>query len=528
MASPFSKPAHEPALARSARRARGVFYTPVEIAEWLVEQTYGPLLTKWNGVEPPPRFLDPACGAGVFLQAAIKSLRMRCVQFGFCREQQQQAVGEAIFGIDIDAATIQTARVQTGLPTSNLRCADFLAAERIGSFAAIVGNPPYVSIRELVKNAGAEKVASLRERYQSARGNFDLYVPFCERALQLLAPGGRLGLIVPNKWATLDYARALREMLLKETTLERIVDLSSLRVFPQAGTYPQLIVLQKQPAGQRHCLQLSHSIAPSIDSKTILQRDLDPRGLVLGDEIRVEARVATVPLSAVATLHSGASGYSASKLAAAINERTDIASGQAAAEFIVSGNIDRYAIEPGDVRFLNQVWRRPALPLDSGCLTAAKRTLYTSPKIVISGMSRRLEAAYDETGCALGVQVYAASSLQMDPWYLLGVLNSKLLTYLFRERFAAKRLAGNYFSLNKGQLAQLPIRRVDPSDRAALEMVVQIRSWAGQLQKNYVAAVDQQLDELVYRLYEVTTAERERIEAAFEERSINQSIHHAA
>ena len=88
---------------------------------------------------------------------------------------------------------IDVIMVRTADPTKNL-------------FAAIVGNPPYVSIRELAKSHTTAEVAELRERFTTARGNFDLYVLFIERALQWLQPGGRLGFIIPNKWATLDYA----------------------------------------------------------------------------------------------------------------------------------------------------------------------------------------------------------------------------------------------------------------------------------------------------------------------------------
>ena len=50
-----------------------------------------------------------------------------------------------------------------------------------------------------------------------------------------------------------------------------------------------------------------------------------------------------------------------------------------------------------------------------------------------------------------------------NPLYLLGVLNSRLLSYLFRIRFQAKHLAGGFLAINKGQLAKLPIRVIDSS-----------------------------------------------------------------
>ena len=56
------------------------------------------------------------------------------------------------------------------------------------------------------------------------------------------------------------------------------------------------------------------------------------------------------------------------------------------------------------------------------------------------------------------MQVFAASDFQVDPQYLLALLNSKLLTYLFRTRFAAKRLAGGYVAINKGSSPSCRLR----------------------------------------------------------------------
>src|SRR5205823_1764999 len=127
----------------------------------------------------------------------------------------------------------------------------------------------------------------------------------------------------------------------------------------------------------------------------------------------------------------------------------------------------RSTLFPYTTLFRSRDYSRPRLLLDIPELTAAKRRLFASPKIVVAGMSRRLEAAWDGRGLALGVQVFAVSDCQLDPFYLLALLNSKLLSYLFATRYAAKRLSGGYLAINKGQLARLPIAMPHARDRRA-------------------------------------------------------------
>jgi hypothetical protein len=328
----------------------------------------------------------------------------------------------------------------------------------------------------------------LRKRFRTARGNFDLYVLFIERALELLKPSGRCGLIIPNKWATLDYARACRELLHKDATIEKVIDLSSSKVFTDASVYPHILIFCKQeptPGGLR--FPDRYSLAPALD---------------------VESRRPTKPLGILTKLSCGTAGFSAQRIAARLVEADRETGSARAPDFITSGNIDRYAIRPGHVRYLNRMYVRPCLPLDSPELTSAKRKLFQSPKIVVAGMSRRLEAAWDARGLALGVQVFAVSEFQFDPFYLLGLLNSKLITYLFATRFAAKRLSGGYLAINKGQLARLPIAVVSRKNAAARRLTEMAESWRGPHH-------DEESDRLAYELYGLRDLEIDSIEEHF-------------
>src|SRR5665647_2887843 len=68
---------------------------------------------------------------------------------------------------------------------------------KTGGFDAVIGNPPYIRIQTMKEWAPLE-VEHYKERYLSAgKGNYDIYVVFVERGLQLLNKKGRLGFILP-------------------------------------------------------------------------------------------------------------------------------------------------------------------------------------------------------------------------------------------------------------------------------------------------------------------------------------------
>ena len=496
----LSPPVFEPALERAARRAGGVYYTPPEIARQIAELTLAPLQARG-----PLCILDPACGAGEFLVAARDALAPR-------RDRSA-----TLFGIDIDPEAVVQTRSRLGCDgkeSEHILHADALApglALPPGSFDAVIGNPPYVSIRELARSQPAAYIRQLRERFATARGNFDLYVLFIERALHWLREGGRCGLIVPNKWATLDYARPCREMLLEETSLEEVIDLSSHHTFRRASVYPHVLIFTKGPPARNAALRVS-------GERVILQSSLSPAAIVLEPSLQVESQVETRPLGDLARLSCGTPGYAAARTAAALREQDEAEPDDP--QFITSGNIDRYAIHPGSVRYQCRDWRFPRLSIIEARLSPARRNLFTSPKIVISGMSRRIEAAWDSRGLALGVQVFTVSELEVDPFYLLALLNSKLLSYLFRTRFASKRLGGGYLAINKGQLAQLPIPVPAGHQRSGLQRIECLSALAADLSKGnsrQPEADDAKIDRLVGQLYRLDAQQIAEVEAHFAE-----------
>jgi type I restriction-modification system DNA methylase subunit len=116
-----------------------------------------------------------------------------------------------------------------------------------GGFDVVVGNPPYERIQTMQANA-PQAVEFLKANYRAATsGNFDIYVCFIERGLQLLKANGAFGYICPHKFFQAQYGEPVRQLLSEGKHVRHILSFGDLQVFPQASTYTCLLFLNKEP-----------------------------------------------------------------------------------------------------------------------------------------------------------------------------------------------------------------------------------------------------------------------------------------
>ena len=115
-------------------------------------------------------------------------------------------------------------------------------------FDAIIGNPPYVR-QELI--SGLKRYLKLS--YDAFDGSADLYVYFFELGLRLLRPGGRLSMIVTNKWMRAAYGESLRTTLASKACVEEIIDFGHAKqVFVDIDVFPSIVTLRR-PAAEQPC-----------------------------------------------------------------------------------------------------------------------------------------------------------------------------------------------------------------------------------------------------------------------------------
>jgi type I restriction-modification system DNA methylase subunit len=130
----------------------------------------------------------------------------------------------------------------------SLNKGDVERSETEGSsgFDVIIGNPPYVRIQTM-KEWAPKEVEFYKKKYISgSKGNYDIYVLFAEKGLQLLNEKGRMGFILPHKFFQAKYGKGLRKIITDGRNLSHIVHFGDKQVFSNATTYTCLLFLDKQ------------------------------------------------------------------------------------------------------------------------------------------------------------------------------------------------------------------------------------------------------------------------------------------
>ena len=240
------------------------------------------------------RVLDPACGSGSFLIKSFDILneywrekdknyaqaQLDTTGQGTTFTRKVKILQNNIFGVDLDKQAVEIAQLNLLLKIAekghrlpllqqNIKIGNSLiddeeiAGDKAfkweeefkeimdeGGFDVAIGNPPYVRQEEL-----GEFKPYFETHYESYKGTADLLVYFFEQSITLLKEGGYFGFIASNKFMRSDYGVNLRSYILKQCSIEKVIDFGELPVFRDASTFPCIFVYKKHKAKKNHKLR---------------------------------------------------------------------------------------------------------------------------------------------------------------------------------------------------------------------------------------------------------------------------------
>jgi len=364
--------------------------------------------------------------------------------------------------------------------------------EKDGGFDVVIGNPPYVSAVQGSKENGSFRDV-YRQRYGYLRGAFDLYVVFLLRGLELGNQRSSYSWIIPNKFLVSQYAEGALEYL-KSEGLYKVIGVSTINIFENANVYPILIFGNKG--------SVSFSI---YDVKTLD----DLREHMLQKRKEVNSYTYSIKDKGI-RVASGTTGFQAKLIGKYISENKE----EESIPFVVSGSINPYLINFNNIRYMNRTYSKAYIKKGKD-IANSKWSFWLNPKIVVAGMTKRIEATYSDKPLALGVGLYALYVFgSFDPKFLLGLLNSKFFTFYLFNKFRDKHLTGGYLAINKSTIEALPL--VDTPAHTQKEIVERVNNILSlnerpvledQEAQNKIGESERQIDQLVYKLYGLTPEE---------------------
>jgi adenine-specific DNA-methyltransferase len=504
---------------RGERRAAAVYYTPDYLVDFTVERALAPLLERGDPLAL--RLLDPACGGGAFLLAALARIEARV------GPRRRRDILRCLRGIDIDpqAAAVCRMALSVAVPEASpddldraVTVADALApdAAPAAAFHAVVTNPPWGQKRFRMS---PEERRRHRATFVSARGAIDPFALFVERAHALLAPGGRWGMVLPDV-ILLKNHEPLRRFLLDRSALDWIAHAG--RAFPGVNLDAVVMIGQTQPAPPRHRTSIWLTLptdwrrsppATRRQTQSVFARLPGACfNLHLGRaDLDLLDRLAELPtMGDRFEIHEGVhSGNARARLF-----RPERPPGETAPLLLGRGEVRRYKID----------WAGSWIDLSPGAIDRSaghyanlgRPEWHCSPKILVRRTGDHLVAAHEPRG------LYASNNLFLvlpraaaKPSVLratVAVLNSRLLTWCFRAR--VPRVGRLFAELKIHHLAALPHPAEGRWTARAIADLDELARRRARAERGSAAAAlaDQAIDERVEELYGLTPGERRHVE----------------
>ena len=213
------------------RKARGAFFTPREIAQYLA---------RWAIRLPNDRILEPSCGEASFLLAAADRLKDVGASPLFWSEQ--------LHGVEIFEGSARNAEslLRDAGFDSRVDVGDFFEHETPIFYDVVIGNPPFVRYQNFSGAARARGLAAALAQGVRLSGLANAWAAFVVKAALHVAPEGRLALVLPAELLSVNYAKEVRRFLLRRFRRVRLIMFEE-RIFP--GVLEEVVLLLAEGGG---------------------------------------------------------------------------------------------------------------------------------------------------------------------------------------------------------------------------------------------------------------------------------------
>ncbi|WQW73617.1 Eco57I restriction-modification methylase domain-containing protein [Helicobacter pylori] len=369
-------------------------------------------------------------------------------------------------------------------------------------FDCIIGNPPYIDYRKIDEKTKIflSKFSSVYKK--SKEGS--IFVYFIERASQLIIKHGLISFINPIAYLCKPTDHGIRDYIDKNLKITMLIDLSNIKIFESASTYTCINIFKRENKKNEILFLRSDDLNELSSNKDdflkIPDVNIEHISIFLDPISRHIAERFKTQLGGFCKIFCGLSktGF-----------RSDVinTNSEKSVYFLESSDIYRYYVNDFGKKFLKRI---------DDYFSQEKQEIFEQQDIIfMTRMTNQIRCVVVPLG-VYGGKVNILYDFRIDRFLILGVLNSKLMTYFYKKKFFPTHMQGGAFGFDTLSVETLPIPQITTKNQ---ELADKITDCAERILKSKekdpkanTQELEKEIDALVYQLYHLTDEEIKTIE----------------
>jgi type II restriction/modification system DNA methylase subunit YeeA len=422
-------------------------------------------------------------------------------------------------------------------------------------FDVMIGNPPYISLSKIKEKS---QTAYFENNYQTYTKGSDIYCLFYEKGSFLLRKAGFLTYITSNSWLRTIYGDSLKKYLIENLQPQTLLNIEDMQIFEEATVESNIIILKKDKVNEffdvaslnnnylvgssldeyfdKNCFQFiipntSEWIISNEESGSLKQKIEQSSKLLKEFDININRGLLT-GLNAAFIINEETKNQLIAESSNSAEIIQPILRGRDLKKYsyefsgfylinthngVAKNNIERIKVKENYpsiynylISFLPQIEQRQDQGKDwTNLRNCAYLDDFEKPKIVWGEISDQPKFAFDDSNYYVEATAFLMTGEKLK--YLLAILNSKLSEWYFNQISTTTGMGTNRWK--KYKIEMLPIKEPTETEELLLEKIVnQILTAKKSDPKADTTALETEIDQLVYQLYELTAEEVKIIE----------------
>ena len=324
-------------------------------------------------------------------------------------------------------------------------------------FDLVVGNPPYIDYRKIdeqTKGVLAKNSVIYKDNKEGS-----IYVYFIEKSKEILSKNGSMIFINPISYICQEAGFGLRNFIDKNLSLNLMLNVSNLKVFDSAATYTCINHFTHK---NKECKTLKFGVAKekgdlsTINLQEIEQCKIENLSLLL-NPITMKIFKANYPkLNKFCEIFCGLSK-------AGFRTSVEFDKKETNRPFLEASDIFRYEFKQG--KFLSQI------PF---YYSQDKINIFENKEIIfMARMTNFIRCCVAPSGY-FGGKANVLYDFKVDKRYILGLLNSKLMSYFYAQKYFASHMQGGAFGFDTLSVGNLPIPKITKENQHLVNEIINL------------------------------------------------------